>query len=397
MTHIIYVIGHRSSDAFRVRNLLLVVQQLLAVIYKLNYSIDVLNSFSTKKLLYTTNNLNLKILVLEQDKQATIQHILPKSVEYLFIYNPGEYNRCWAFNVGYQQYPTADYYFFADNDIILKTDDFIKLFNECIKYDAVNPYKYLYDSNPCINSIKKLDLDCWNPKFLGNFRQGTCLAGGLLGISGKLFKKTGGWDERFRGRGYEDYAYTAKIILLTDNIYTFPSKGLHLWHPYDICNTRTLNEQLQEEYKKYTADEFFSDKTGKLTEIGCCKKYLTYDDDINCKHCLREKIIIIPSEPEIYRHRFSKCKNSYLYILHNYCNVDPDCNITSGDPPSSSCQLSINDPNFHLNSSDSDSTYTSKSIISRKSRRSFSRSKDLSCDPCESVCSRKLENQKRSL
>ena len=50
-------------------------------------------------------------------------------------------------------------------------------------------------------------------------------------VSRKAFYTVGGWDERFRGWGGEDYAAMAAMDTLYGPHKTLPSKVIHLWHP----------------------------------------------------------------------------------------------------------------------------------------------------------------------
>lgn len=128
MKTIAYIIGHRNSvDPNRLRNLLLVLKWLECLQTKLLH-----------------DKITLKIIIVEQDDTPKLK-INTEKLTYIFVYNPGFYNRGWGFNVGFKAID-ADYYFFADNDIILNNYDIINVFIKCFKYDAVNPYSKIYDS-----------------------------------------------------------------------------------------------------------------------------------------------------------------------------------------------------------------------------------------------------------
>ena len=131
MKTIIYAIGHRSSEPMRIRNLLLTVEWLNSISKVINKEI------------------NLIIAIIEQDSKPTLNGLfIAKNTNYLFVKNEGQYNRGWAFNVVYVEYPDADYYFFADNDIILSFQQDAKyIFKHCFEYDVVSPYGIVYDTD----------------------------------------------------------------------------------------------------------------------------------------------------------------------------------------------------------------------------------------------------------
>ena len=113
------------------------------------------------------------------------------------------------------------YYFFADGDIIMKKENIINVFNTCFKYEAISPYLLIYDStkeyidenfNPLI----------WKDPTIFTKRNNTCFAGGIIGLKNYAMKSISGWDERFRGRGWEDYAFAAKInLFLSLSLYDY--------------------------------------------------------------------------------------------------------------------------------------------------------------------------------
>jgi predicted glycosyltransferase involved in capsule biosynthesis len=131
----------------------------------------------------------------------------------------------------------------------------IHVFKTCFNYEAVNPYKDIYDSTEeYMNSNEKFELINLDNDFITLFpkRQNTCFSGGIMGICDYSMSLINGWDERFRGRGWEDYAFTSKIELFLYSINTYSYSALHLWHPYEINTTRIINEALNLEYETYS-------------------------------------------------------------------------------------------------------------------------------------------------
>ena len=232
-----YIIGFRTStiNDRRYDNLLLTLQYLIYV----KQIVDV----------------DLQIVVVEQDfmSKLTLPTEIAKEINYIFIHNVGYYNRGWAFNIACND-DDDSYYFFADNDIVMNIKDLIIIFQQCFKYDAINPYAHIYDtSEEFVNNITDI-VTIANETDYKMFpeRQNTCFSGGIMGMKGSALKKIGGWDERFRGRGWEDYAFTAKLELFLYKIKTFPFNALHLWHPWEINTTKEINQALNIEYESYT-------------------------------------------------------------------------------------------------------------------------------------------------
>ena len=224
----------------------------------------------------------LRVVVIEQDKSPTVSDLLDKDVVYIFARNDGFYNRGWAFNVGVKEFPESDYYFFADNDIVLKDKDSCRIFTNCFRYEAINPYRKIFDSLPAIHEIHDNDKNYLFETFyrdgidgikdiIYSEREGTCFSGGIVGISNSAFHLISGWDERFRGRGWEDYAFTSKINLFLKKTHTYKYTALHIYHPWESNTTREINQVLDIEYSKYRVENYI---THILTsEYGDINKY----------------------------------------------------------------------------------------------------------------------------
>jgi predicted glycosyltransferase involved in capsule biosynthesis len=253
---IAYVIGHRSSEEYRDRNLNIVINWLLKIKNK------------CLKL-----NIELLILVVEQD--IIQKYKPPKNVEYILAYNDGYYNRGWGFNLGFRAFEYADYFYFADNDIVLNNDDIMNVFTKSFKYEAVNPYSEIYNSKN--EMIIDSSFNCGNFNInstnIEEKRSHICFSGGIMGISKKSMYIIAGWDERFRGRGWEDYAMTSKINLFLYDIHTFDVKGLHLWHPLEENSTREINYKLNIEYSQYEIEDYILQIDENYLLFGNIDKY----------------------------------------------------------------------------------------------------------------------------
>lgn len=151
-------------------------------------------------------------------------------------------------------------------------------------YDAINPYYVIYDTPSQLfeynNSINIKNI----MKKINNFkiRNNTCFSGGVLGLSLNTVHKISGWDERFRGRGWEDYAMTSKINLFIDKKNTFNNKAIHLWHPWEIHTDRTNNFHLDEEYLYYKVEDYIKIILNTKQTFGCLHKYI--DENIKTRY-----------------------------------------------------------------------------------------------------------------
>jgi predicted glycosyltransferase involved in capsule biosynthesis len=197
-----YIIGHKGEGT-RLKNLVYVLQ-------------------------HTQRFNNINIILIEQDESPKIPtSIIPKNIKHIFIKNPGLYNRSWGFNVGYKNTENG-YLFFADNDILLKENNF-KLAERLLKdFDAIKPYSAIIDTkreeaNRIIAKNGLIDIK-------RHARDGVNFCGGMVIFKRELFEKMGGWDEDFRGWGGEDDAMAFKMRMFTKNIKTIKGVAYHLWH-----------------------------------------------------------------------------------------------------------------------------------------------------------------------
>ena len=67
---------------------------------------------------------NLEIIVVEQDAYEKFDSTPYKNTKKIFIYNDGEFNKGWGYNVGAKE-SSGDVLFFNDCDIILPEEFFI--------------------------------------------------------------------------------------------------------------------------------------------------------------------------------------------------------------------------------------------------------------------------------
>lgn len=214
-----YIILHRdrSSNRDRTRNLWAVIQHI--------------------KLLS-----NIPILVIEQD--SVCDHILCKqlldnNINYIFLYNPGLFNRSWGYNcaVNLTRYSKL---ILADNDLILDQESLNKGLILLKDYDIVKPFQKVYDLN-LIDTINYLTGDNFNPTLSQS--RFSLMAGGLLMIKRDAFITVGGYDERFEGWGGEDDEMSNQLLKYINNktltYYNFDSETLHLYHDRSVYDSKS--------------------------------------------------------------------------------------------------------------------------------------------------------------
>ena len=241
--------------------------------------------------------INLEIIVVEQSYDpeeckellCKVDKLLDPTIVYIQAFNQGFYNRGWGFNVGFRQFSNYDYFFFADNDIMLPIEQMYEVFMNCYKYEAVDPYEHVFDSLQCIHDSSKTEsflssfyrgsFDTNNREFILSERSHTCFSGGIVGLSRQSVYLLSGWDERFRGRGWEDYAFSAKMFLFLDKIHTFPYNALHLYHPWEVNTTKEVNHALDDEYSKYNIDPYIILIINTVKTFGLSTKYSSVGND----------------------------------------------------------------------------------------------------------------------
>ena len=160
------------------------------------------------------------------------------------------------------------------------------------------------------NSHSDINLDNTNlitfPK-----RSNTCFSGGIMGICKCSMNLINGWDERFRGRGWEDYAFTTKIELFLYSRHTYLYSALHLWHPYEINTTRIINEKLNLEYEQYNFYDY----------LNLINKYIIYGSPI--KYAILTSIASdnsIKNKKYINEYRYYYAKKFFNKLFKKYNN-----------------------------------------------------------------------------
>lgn len=188
LNDICYIIGHRSSktDPARDRNLKAV-------------------------LLWLKANFHFEVLVVEQDSSETAIKSLVESFgfRYKFLYNPGFYNRSWAFNVGVCM-TDKSFIVCADNDVVMVPNQLNESLLGLMMYESVSPKHIAVDLPEFMTQRFAQDSNTAFP-VIAHGRSGINFSSMLVAFRKQSYFKIGGWDEDFRGWGGEDDVQTFKI------------------------------------------------------------------------------------------------------------------------------------------------------------------------------------------
>jgi glycosyltransferase involved in cell wall biosynthesis len=178
-----------------------------------------------------------RIILVEQDSEPFAKsELAPLADRYVFAYNPGPYNRGWAFNIGAQlvgEGPAplclldADILFSPESlaaglEALAAGRNAFQPFREVIFLDRDSSERVIRErlSNP----HRPLNVYDFEGSVFGTSR------GGAIWVRSNLYHLVGGHDERFRGWGREDREFfdrlnrTAKVRRLGGCI-------VHLQHP----------------------------------------------------------------------------------------------------------------------------------------------------------------------
>jgi glycosyltransferase involved in cell wall biosynthesis len=177
-----------------------------------------------------------RLIVVEQGIEPVARDTLSQFFDqYIFAYNPGAYNRGWAFNIGATaKYDGNDVLCLIDSDLLVPPD-FLRsnLQKMTLGYKAILPYTkvvYLneFDSDRASSLSHEFQYFSWDSNcYEGNIFENS--EGGCLWIYRKFYLEIGGHDERFQGWGREDREVMNRIRKHT-NIYRTEATLLHLHH-----------------------------------------------------------------------------------------------------------------------------------------------------------------------
>lgn len=208
-----------------------------------------------------------ELLLVEQDERTRIDSsCLPESVNHLFIYNPGSFNKSWAFNVGAMR-ARGTVLGIVDADLLVEAAVIQECFEQChAEFQAVNPYAVLVDLDrertnlfQRTSRLSTKGEDTLNRDYKGEY---LCFCGGLYVVRKDAYLEVGGRDERFLGWGGEDDAMSVKLELLGNIAVNRSAVAYHLFHDPTLMGpgSRLLyrkNLALLEEYRRMTKTELW--------------------------------------------------------------------------------------------------------------------------------------------
>ena len=246
---LLYIIPHRNCNPSRQKNITMALNWL---------------TLAKKKFTEEKSQIIFDVAVVEQASEPDFNG-KQWGIKEIYLFNPGVFNKGWAFNVVVKQYPDYDYYIFADGDIIYPDiESFyqqITLLCQTQPQPAFRLFKECLDTNPTdllnCNDVGSL-IDLYNNgKLTLVKRYGLTFAGGTIAISRATYDKIGGWDEQFEGWGRHDDFMTLKLFKLghCEKIIA-PLSGIHLWHP--IMPDFSLKQPtilLYNEVSKYSVEQ----------------------------------------------------------------------------------------------------------------------------------------------
>ena len=207
---------------------------------------------------------------------------LPDSVEHVFLFNPGRFNKSWSFNVG-AKLSSAEVLALADADILVDTTVIQACLDECRKkFEAINPFSTLVDLDPERTEVFRRTHDLVerqheliNRDYKGEY---ICFCGGIYVIRKGSYLRLGGQDERFSGWGGEDDAMSVKVNLLDQTAINQSGRAYHLFHEPPSASIQSdpdyhQNLQLLQKYRQMSRQHLESLCRAQAETMGDPKKY----------------------------------------------------------------------------------------------------------------------------
>jgi glycosyltransferase involved in cell wall biosynthesis/SAM-dependent methyltransferase len=177
-----------------------------------------------------------RIILVEQDCEPYAKAELAPLVDrYVFAYNPGPYNRGWAFNIGARFTEGDEPLCLLDADILLPPGSLaagldtlgagrntFQPFREVVFLDRESSERVIHER------LQNPDAALNVYDFEGSLFE--TARGGCLWVRSNLYHQVGGHDERFRGWGREDREFSERLGQ-TARVKRLAGCVLHLHHP----------------------------------------------------------------------------------------------------------------------------------------------------------------------
>jgi len=178
-----------------------------------------------------------RVVVVEQDSRPRLEDELgPMADRYIFAYNPGPYNRSWAFNVGASS-PGGRHGVLClmDADLLVPPDFLSRAVKEIgIELLAALPYREVLYLDP--TSTERAIAAADRPAVAatdGRRHRGRRFRnseGGCVWVEASFYHEIGGHDENYRGWGREDREFWQRVGQ-SATVRRLPGRLLHLHHP----------------------------------------------------------------------------------------------------------------------------------------------------------------------
>ncbi len=225
------------------------------------------------------------VTVVEQGSFPQLSQPLPHpKCSLVFAYNPGPFNKGWGLNVGARR-SNASVLLFTDADLLIP-GMLPRTVEHCMRHtQVVKPYRQVLDLSPEAtgrllagnsDTLQNMAGIASNRQSLG---ESPPLCGGAFAIRRSAFMKLGGWDERFRGWGAEDDAFSYKIQRARLSTLEFDDAvALHLFHPRSEDRTSdsanyASNLSLLERYHQYDQPQLERLQEVQVQAMGHSEKY----------------------------------------------------------------------------------------------------------------------------
>jgi predicted glycosyltransferase involved in capsule biosynthesis len=184
-----------------------------------------------------------------------LQSLLPDAEIMISIQEEPPFNRSLAINNGAKM-ATGDILLFCDADMIFDKEiieNSLKIVYDVPWVAPMNQYKKLTwrTSNDLLRIPADVCLNYIDLNTYGEMGSERCHAGAMFMITKENFIKTGGFDERFLGWGYEDNAFELKAEMIIGKCVESSGIAYHLWHPISVNHYPDLKQKNKELYMEY--------------------------------------------------------------------------------------------------------------------------------------------------